>query len=127
MTVVNLFVALTEQKGRGVFTEFFLPANTVIEVAQAITFSAEDRAHIDKSILHDYIFEWGNEQKECAMALGLVPIYNHSYDSNCTYIMQYETQEFLIQTVKDIKPGQELTINYNGEPDDETPLWFDAV
>lgn len=127
MTVINLFVAQTAQKGRGVFTEFSLPANTVIEVAQAVTLSAADREHIDKTVLHDYIFEWGNEQQECAMALGLIPIYNHSYDSNCTYIMQYDTQEFIIQTVKEIKAGEELTINYNGEPDDETPLWFEAV
>ena len=126
MTVVNLYVAPTTRKGKGVFTEDALPANTVIEVAQAITISEHDRQHIDKTILHDYIFEWGNEQKECAMALGLVPIYNHSYDSNCTYVMQYDSQEFIIQTVKNIEAGEELTINYNGEPDDKTPLWFDA-
>ena len=126
MTVVNLYVAPTAKKGRGVFTEDALPANTVIEVAQAITISEYDRQHIDKTILHDYIFEWGNEQKECAMALGLVPIYNHSYESNCTYIMQYDSQEFIIQTVKDIEAGEELTINYNGEPTDATPIWFDA-
>jgi hypothetical protein len=126
MTVLNLFVAPTEEKGRGVFTEYALLANTVIEVAQAITFSEQDRQHIDKTILHDYIFEWGNEKKECAMALGLVPIYNHSYDSNCTYIMQYDTQEFIIQTVKDIEAGDELTINYNGEPTDTTPIWFET-
>ena len=127
MTVISLFVAQTAKKGRGVFTEFSLPANTIIEVAQAVTLSAADREQIDKTVLQDYIFEWGNEQQECAMALGLVPIYNHSYDSNCTYIMQYDTQEFIIQTVKEIKAGEELTINYNGEPDDETPLWFEAV
>ena len=127
MTVINLFVAQINEKGRGVVTEFAIPANTIIEVAQAITISAKERIDIDKTVLHDYIFEWGNEQQECAMALGLVPIYNHSYDSNCTYIMQYDTQEFIIQTVKDIKAGEELTINYNGEPDDETKVWFDAV
>lgn len=127
MTVINLFVAQTNEKGRGVFTEFDISENTIIEVAQAITISAKERIDIDKTVLHDYIFEWGNEQQECAMALGLVPIYNHSYDSNCTYIMQYDTQEFIIQTVKDIKAGEELTINYNGEPDDGTRVWFDAV
>ena len=27
----------------------------------------------------------------------------------------------------DIKEGEELTINYNGEPDDTTKLWFDVI
>ncbi len=127
MTVVNLFVADTGDKGRGVFTENPIAANTVIEVAHAITLSKEDRKYIDLTLLHDYIFEWGNEREECAMALGMVPIYNHSYDSNCTYIMQYDVQQFLIMTVKEIKAGEELTINYNGEPDDGTSVWFEVV
>ncbi|MFH1971827.1 MAG: SET domain-containing protein-lysine N-methyltransferase [Patescibacteria group bacterium] len=27
--------------------------------------------------------------------------------------------------IKNIKKGEEITVNYNGEPDDETPIdWF---
>jgi SET domain-containing protein len=60
------------------------------------------------------------------MALGYVPIYNHSYSSNCDYIMDYETETIVIKAVRDIKAGEEIFINYNGEWNDATPIWFDA-
>jgi hypothetical protein len=61
------------------------------------------------------------------MALGNIPIYNHSYQSNCEYYMDYEQKTMSIKTVRDISVGEELTINYNGDWDNEKPLWFDAV
>jgi len=32
-----------------------------------------------------------------------------------------------ITTVRDIAAGEELFINYNAEPDDQTAIWFDAL
>ena len=79
-----------------------------------------------RAMLHDYIFEWGEDGKGCAMALGLIPLYNHSYESNCEYEMDFDKQVITIRSVKAIKAGEELFINYNGVHDNETPLWFDA-
>jgi SET domain-containing protein len=28
---------------------------------------------------------------------------------------------------QDIRKGQEITINYNGQVDDQSPVWFDVV
>jgi SET domain-containing protein len=61
------------------------------------------------------------------MSLGLVPIYNHSYQSNCEYFMNYEEDVILVKTVRIIEKGEELTINYNGDWDDKTKIWFDAA
>jgi SET domain-containing protein len=61
------------------------------------------------------------------MALGYVPIYNHSYKSNCEYEMDYDNDLISIKTVRAIKKGEELYINYNGEWNDEKKLWFEAV
>ncbi len=90
--------------------------------------AATDREHLDKTLLHDYIFEWTPEgqEKMCCMALGNVPIYNHSYASNCEYFMDYGEQTIMIKTVRDIPAGEELTINYNGDWNDETKVWFDV-
>jgi len=85
-----------------------------------------DKENLDKTVLHDYIFEWGKQKDKCCMALGLVPMYNHSYKSNCEYIMDFEDDTIVIQTVRVIEKGEELTINYNGDWDDGTKLWFDA-
>ncbi len=121
-----LLVAVTENMGRGVFTKKYIPADTVIEVAPVIVMEASDRKLLDQTLLHDYIFEWGEAKEKCAMALGLVPMYNHNYESNCDYFMDYETDNILIKTVREVKAGEELTINYNGDWNNNTPVWFEA-
>lgn len=126
MILPCLLVAPTDTMGRGVFTSEPLPAGTVVEISPVIVMSAEDRRHLDQTALHDYIFEWGEDRKSCCMALGYVPIYNHSYTSNCEYEMDFEAALIRITTMRDIAAGEELFINYNGDWDDATPLWFAA-
>ena len=121
-----LFVDDTSVKGRGVFTHERIPANTVIEIAPVIVMEFSDREHLDKTLLHDYIFEWGKEKDKCAMALGLIPIYNHSYKSNCEYFMDFEDSSITVKTVRVIENGEELTINYNGDWNDGKKVWFDV-
>ena len=61
------------------------------------------------------------------MALGMIPIYNHSYKSNCEYFMDYAEETITVKTVRDIHPGEEVTINYNGDWDDAGKVWFDVI
>lgn len=126
MILPCLFIKDTGVKGRGIFTDTFIPADTIVEVAPVIVMPAKDRVHLDKSLLHDYIFEWGEQKDGCAMALGMIPVYNHSYNSNCEYFMDYTEETIMLKTVKDILPCEELTINYNGDADDKKKVWFDA-
>lgn len=121
-----LRVELTDNKGRGVFTSEPIEADTIIEISPVIVMSKEDRVHLDKTLLHDYIFEWGPDKSQCCMALGLIPIYNHSYTSNSDYYMDFEEKMMVIKTVRDIAAGEEITINYNGDWNDEKKLWFEA-
>jgi len=127
MILPNLVIAPTGQKGRGVFTTTEIGPDTVIEISPVIVMSPDERILLDQTLLHDYIFEWGPGGKRCCMALGYVPLYNHSYNSNCEYIMDYEEQLISIKTVRAIKAGEELLINYNGDCNDETPVWFDVT
>ncbi len=121
-----LHITQTPSMGRGVFTSEPVPADTVIEISPVIVMTKEERVYIDKTKLHDYIFEWGDDSSQCCMALGLVPMYNHSFKSNCEYIMDFENHLIYIQTVCAVNAGEELTINYNGDWNDEKPLWFKA-
>jgi len=122
-----LYVAATEKMGRGIFTKKDIPADTVIEISPVIVMSQADRLLLDKTLLHDYIFEWGEKKDQCCMALGLVPIYNHSYQSNCEYFMNFDDNTIFVKTVTQITKGEELTINYNGDWNDSTKVWFDAA
>jgi uncharacterized protein len=127
MTLPYIYIQQTAGKGRGMFTSESIPANTIIEIAPVIIMQYSDRQHLDKTLLHDYIFEWGTNQSQCCMALGCVPIYNHCYSSNCEYIMDYENDTIIIKTIKKIKANHELTINYNGDHNIKTKVWFDTV
>lgn len=126
MILPCLFIAPTRQMGRGVFTSEALEADSLVEIAPVIVMDAHDRQLLDQTRLHDYIFEWGGDQQKCCMALGYVPVYNHSYTANCEYEMDYEHDTITIKTVRFVKAGEELFINYNGAWNDSKPLWFDA-
>lgn len=88
--------------------------------------NAEDRMHLDQTLLHDYIFEWGEKSNQCCMALGYIALYNHSFNSNSEYEMEYKSDLIRITTVRPIEKGEEIFINYNGTYNNKTPLWFDA-
>ena len=121
-----IHVGTTASMNRGVFTRLAITAFTVIEISPVIVMSDKDRKLLDQTLLHDYIFKWGKDERNCCMALGLVPMYNHSYKSNCEYLMDFEKNEISIVTMRTVEAGEELFINYNGEWNDETPVWFEV-
>ena len=127
MRLPCLFIAETEEKGRAVFTNDALETGTLLETAPVIVMTGEERKLIDQTRLHDYIFVWGDANDQCAMALGWISMYNHSYSSNAEYYMDFETEQMFVKTVRPIAEGEEVTINYNGTWNDETKVWFDVV
>ncbi|MDQ3683957.1 MAG: SET domain-containing protein [Bacteroidota bacterium] len=122
----DIIVAKTKNKGRGILANKNISANTVLEIAPVIVMPKADRRVLDQTLLHDYIFEWGDNKKQCCMALGYVALYNHAYQSNCEYEMNFNKQLITITTVKAVKAGEELCINYNGDWNSNKKLWFDA-
>jgi SET domain-containing protein len=125
MILTFLTIAVSENRGRGVFTSASIKKGTVLEISPVIVMTLEERKLLDQTLLHDYIFEWGYEKDRCCMALGYVPVYNHSYESNCEYEMDYENNIIAIMAVRNIGAGEEIFINYNGPWNDKTPVWFD--
>jgi uncharacterized protein len=123
----GIHVAGTKKMGRGVYTRNSIPEGEIVEVAPVIVMNAQDRIHLDKTLLHDYIFEWGEERNQCCMALGLVPIYNHSYQANCEYDMYFNKETITVKAIRDIKAGEELYINYNGDWNNEKKVWFETT
>lgn len=126
MILPYLFVAPSGDKGRGVYTSKNIPAGTIIEISPVIVLTAKERKTIEQTKLFNYIFEWGFSNKQGAIGLGYVSLYNHSYEANCNYDMDYENLLMTIRTVKPVKKGAELCVNYNADPDDKTKVWFDG-
>ena len=125
MMLPYLTIAPSEKRGRGVFTTKNIPAGTVIEISPIIELTGKERKQIEGTKLYHYIFEWGTSNRQGALGMGYVSLYNHSYDANCEYDMDFENLLMTIRTVKPVKKGGELSINYNAEPDNKTPVWFD--
>jgi SET domain-containing protein len=121
-----LFIADSFNKGRGVFTSESIESGTVVEVSPVIVMTKKERLLLDQTLLHDYIFEWGHNKNQCCFALGYVSVYNHSYQSNCEYEMDYVEEQISIKAIRFIKAGEELYINYNGDWDDKKTIWFDV-
>lgn len=73
-----------------------------------------------------YCFDWHDENGEpfTALALGYGSLYNHSVTSNACF--RYKNSDCLeIVAVRDIKKGEEVTINYNGDPTDRSTWEFE--
>ncbi len=126
MILPHLVIAPSENRGRGVFATRNIPANTVVEISPVIVFNKKERAAIESTKLGNYIFEWGDRKVMGCMALGYVSLYNHEYTSNCEYDMDFVHNLITIRTVKKIKKGEELCVNYNADPNDKTKVWFHA-
>src|SRR5215210_2891576 len=119
-----LYIERIANKGRAMFTNETIAANTLIEFSPVLVMTKGDREFLDKTLLHDYIFEWGIKKDKCCIALGYLSIYNHSYKSNCEYFMNFEEATIQIKTVRVIEKREELTINYNGDWNDRKKIWF---
>jgi len=125
MILPCLYVAPTSNMGRGVFTRETIERDTIIEISPVIVMSKDERKLLDQTLLHDYIFEWGEKSQQCCMALGYLAVYNHSYKSNCEYEMNFDEQVITIKAMRYIKAGEELFINYNGDWNNAKKVWFD--
>jgi hypothetical protein len=122
--IESLYIADTETKGRGVFTAANISKGDIIEVCPIIKIPRRELPIIHKTVLHDYYFLWGEDLEECAIALGYGSIYNHALYPNANFILDIENNTIDIEAIEDINAGEEITLNYHGEPGDESELWF---
>ena len=126
MILPFLFINSSDGMGRGVFTSESIEEGTIIETSPVVVMNNEERKLLDQTLLHDYIFEWGTKKDQCCMALGYISVYNHSYKSNCEYEMDFSNDSITVKTVRFVKAGEELFINYNGDWNDNKKVWFDT-
>ena len=123
----TLEVRSTHAKGRGVFALVPFVKGDIIEAVPIILIPAEQWHFIEPTLLALYIFNFGPRDEHAAIALGYGSLYNHSYAPNAEYIKVWEERLIRFVALRDIKEGEEITINYNGSPESKETIWFEAV
>ena len=119
----SIEVKRTKGKGRGVFARTLIPEGTVFERVPLLVIPAKEILECEQNtMLLGYVFEYG---KQVALALGYGSLYNHSYNPNARYDdAGRQIKEF--SALRDIYPGEEITINYNADPDCKTDVGFEV-
>ena len=107
---------------RGVFATCDIKKGTLFHEAPVVPYPNEQHKYIERTVLEDYVYEYGINHS--AVVLGYGMLFNHSYEPNATYEINFDKHTFDYYAYKDIKAGEEILINYNGEVDDYEPLWF---
>lgn len=97
-----------------------IKAGELIESCPIILISHNEYEAYEKTVLTNYDYDW--DDKNGALILGYGSLYNHSYSANALYERNFKTKYMEYYAIKDIKKDEEIFINYNGKPDDDTPL-----
>jgi hypothetical protein len=120
-----IHVEKTSNKGYGVFASCFIAERTVIERVPVLVVPTSSMWLPDgDSPFVKYTFAWG--KRTVALALGYGSLYNHSYNPNARYD-DARGQIKVFTAICDITEGTEITINYNGDPDDPTDVGFAVI
>jgi hypothetical protein len=123
---VTIEVKKTSKKGLGVFALKDFKDGEVVETCPALIFNTKDRKRLEKTQLAHYIYPW-RSTRGAALVLGYGSVYNHSFAPNADWKQNFKTQSMVFRAIKDINKGDEITVNYNSEPDDNTPIdWFEV-
>lgn len=110
------------RRGRGVYSLVSLPKGELIMDCPVILLKSSDIA----GTITNYTFVWSGSKKLVALALGYGCFLNHSYEPNAVYKELTSREIIRVRSIRDIKLGEEILINYNGLITDKTPVWFDV-
>ncbi len=122
----NIVIKRIPKKGRGVFALKDFKKGDIVENAPVLIFTPKERKHLEKTLLNYYVYPW-RSTRGAALVLGFGSIYNHSYSPNADWKQNFKTRSMIYRAIKTIKKGEEIMVNYNGEPDDNAPIdWFEV-
>jgi SET domain-containing protein len=120
-----IYVKRVNGKGRGVFARQTIRKGTLIEHVPVIVVPlGQVVGGKHNPFLSQYCFV--RTRWSYAVALGYGSLYNHSYEPNARY-SDGPASTMYFRALRTIDEGEEITVNYNGNPKDRSPLWFDVV
>ena len=114
--------------GRGVFATEAIAAGETIERCPVVALEDKrDRARLRKTGLVNYYFLWGPERDHAAICLGWGAVYNHSFEPNARFEKAIDDRRMDFTALRDIEAGEEIFVNYNGDPGNTAPLLMPGV
>jgi uncharacterized protein len=119
----RLYLRRSPIHGLGVFAATDRQPGVVLEVSPVLVVRRKQVAALQQTVLCRYFFQW--PPHSAALALGYGSLYNHSYQPTARFELDVEWGLILFAAIQPISQNQEITINYNGDPDDLTPVGFD--
>jgi SET domain-containing protein len=125
MIEIKISALSSGEFNRGVFATRDVSKGELIHEAPVVPFPNEEYELIEKTTLSDYVFSYGANHS--AILLGYGSLFNHSYTPNAAYELNFETHIVTFYAYTDIKAGEEILINYNGDVDCDDPLWFNQT
>ena len=108
-------------KGRGVFALKDFKKGDVIEECPVIPLTAKESVICETTILEYYLYPWRGK-RDGAVVLGYGMLYNHSVEPNARYHLNYGGRKITYKAIQPIKKGEEILVNYNGDPRDRSDM-----
>jgi SET domain-containing protein len=123
------FISLT--KGKGLFAKKEIQKGKIIDNAHVILIPNKEYQLLEKTSVSNYCFVWENPKHKSefknAIAMSICQFMNHSYNPNVRYQYNYKDDSIKFIALRKILKDEELTINYNGNIDDKSPVWFSVL
>jgi len=116
----SLRVGSAGKIGRGVFAAKPFKKGALVERAPLLVIGEPAESYFIErlTVIGSYCYEY-DEERIC-IALGFASLYNHSSRPNADYELFNDRID--IFALRDIKAGDQIKINYNGDPKDRTPI-----
>src|SRR5215471_2130340 len=115
-----VYVKRINGKGRGVFARKTIAEGAVIERVPVVLMPISLLVGgLGNPLLAKFVFY--RNRSTVALALGYGSLYNHSYTPNARYEDEADARMVYI-ALRDIAEGEEITVNYNGDPADRSAV-----
>lgn len=109
----KLFIRESPINGTGVFTSVDIPEGTTVMIIKGEVISEDECIRREEEENNVYIF-WNEYNYIDTKNSEKIKFLNHDCNFNC-YVEERDTESLLLVTEKDIKAGEELTIDYGYE------------
>jgi len=127
--------------GRGVFARRKILKGELFDYSPIVRSLWPEKEHpeVEITLISDYVYAWIHSSRETvedtpveelsmpeyvASVQGFGSYCNHSFEPNALYVRHKHLDILDYIALRDIEEGEEILVNYNGDPADKSPLWF---